>query len=175
MIVVHFVETGDSTFPEVAVVPPSDFIYAPNYCQYFFPHLGGNRERNVGVIATAGFTKDHAHTVLRVAWIGNFRKSACTNCCIKWSIHIDGSPCSDAEPIETSIRSGQLAQDIFAPTTITGVCSKTADLPISTGAHKIRLLVERCEGFRDYGNTATGFFSTSRLIVDEIPRREPLR
>ena len=163
--------SGDSTFPETAVIPPSNFIYRPNYCQYFFPNLGVNRERNVGVVATASFTKEHIHTVLRITWAGNLRKSSCQQCCIKWSIQIDGSPCSDAEPIETSINSEQLAQDIFAPATITGICSRTADVPISFGAHKVRLLVEICPGFTGYGNTATGFFSTSRLIVEEIPRR----
>ena len=92
-------------------------------------------------------------------------------CSCRWAIEIDGSPCSDAEPIQTRIISEGDSQDVFAPTTIRGTCSRTANLPISFGLHKVRLTVGICPG-SDYGNTATGFFSTSRLIVEEIPRRE---
>ena len=152
-------------------MPPEDFIYTPNYCQYFFPNLGGNRERNVGGIAVAKFTKEHPHTVLRVTWEGNLRKRACNNCCTRWWIEIDGSECSSYEKIETSIISST-AQDIFAPTTISGLCVESGDLPISDGEHQIRLQVGPCDGSRLITNTASGFFSTSRLIVEEIPTRE---
>lgn len=154
----------------MAAVPPAEFIYTPNYCQYFFPHLGINRERNVGIIASTKFTKDHPHTVLRVTWEGNLRKRACTDCCTRWWVEIDGSPCSNNEGIETSIVSST-AQDIFAPTTVTGVCFESGDLPIANGIHQVRLMVGNCPD-SGISNAGSGFFSTSRLIVEEIPRRE---
>lgn len=149
---------------------PADFVYTPSYCQYVFPNLGDNRERNVGTVTTRKFTKDHPHTVLRVTWEGNFRKTGCTDCCTKWWVEIDGSPCSNYEDLATSIRSSD-AQDIFAPTTITGFCFESAGLPISTGRHNLRLMVGNCPG-STIANGAAGHYSTSRLIVEEIPRRE---
>ena len=91
-------------------------------------------------------------------------------CVHRWWLEIDGSPCSNYEDISTSIRSST-AQDIFAPTTITGFCNESALLPISTGSHSIRLMVGNCPG-ATIVNAAGGFFSTSRLIVEEIPLRE---
>lgn len=161
---------GDPTFPEVAVMPPpDDFIYTPLYCQYFFPHLGGNRERNVGTLASVKFLKEHPFTVLRVTWEGNLLKRACTNCCAQWRIEIDGDQCTEYEDITTSITSSS-AQDIFAPTTITGFCSRAGILPILNGNHLIRLTVKGCGN--QFFNTAGGFFSSSRLIVEEIPLRK---
>ena len=150
--------------------PPAEYIYTPNYCQYFFPHLGVNRERNVGIIAMVIFTKQHDHTVLRVTWEGNLRKKSCNNCCTRWWIEVDGAPCSNFEKIETSITSST-AQDIFAPTTITGLCFESGDLPVADGDHQVRLLVGTCVGF-PITNSGSGFFSSSRLIVEELPRCE---
>ena len=98
------------------------------------------------------------------------RKTNCINCCSRWWINIDGSECSNYESIETSIRSST-AVDIFVPTTLTGVCYESGDLPISTGAHQITLMVGNCPG-SPFTNAASGLFSTSRLIVEEIPRRK---
>lgn len=116
------------------------------------------------------FTKLHPHTVLKVTWEGNLRVRSCTNCCSQWWINIDGSPCSAYENIATSISSAA-AYDIFAPTTLTGVCYESADLAIGQGQHVIELDVGNCPGSR-IANSATGLLSTSRLIVEEIPRRE---
>ena len=99
-----------------------------------------------------------------------YRKKNCRNCCSRWWINIDGSPCSNYEPIETSI-SSTTAVDIFAPTTLTGICFESGDLPLSTGAHQISLVVGNCPG-SPFTNAASGLYSTSRLIVEEIPRRK---
>ena len=161
---------GDVTYPEVAVVAPAEFVYTPSYCEFVFPHLGGNRERNVGVLVTRRFTKDHPHTVLRLTWEGNLRKRRCVNCCTRWWLEVDGSPCDSDASIETSIRSNS-AQDVFAPTSISGFCASSGNLPISEGEHSIRLVNGNCPGSRIV-DAGSGFFSTSRLIVEEIPRRE---
>lgn len=158
--------TGDPSIPEVVFKPPPEYIYTPNYCQYFFPHLNINRERNVGDLVATKFTKDHLHTILRVTWEGNINKKVCTNCCAQWQIRIDGSECSNFEDIETSITSSS-AQDVFAPTTITGYCLESGGVPINAGTHLLKLVVGGCGN--TFYNTATGFFSTSRLIVEEIP------
>ena len=69
----YFLCAGDESFPEVAVRPPSSFVFSPHYCQFLYPNLGINNERNLGPIVTAKFQKDHDHTVLRITWEGNFR------------------------------------------------------------------------------------------------------
>ena len=181
---------GDDTFPEVAVRPPPNFIYSPNYCHYFYSTTAGQTERNLGTIlqvhthcsytqcllfhlfpsTQVSFKKLHAHTVLKVTWEGNIRTRRCVNCCSQWWINIDGSPCTEYENITTSIASA-LAYDIFNPTTLTGVCLRTSDLPIAMGDHVIELDVGNCPGSR-IADSATGVLSTSRLIVEEIPKRE---
>ena len=98
------------------------------------------------------------------------RKKNCRNCCSRWWINIDGSECSNYESIETSIASSTPV-DIFVPTTLTGVCYESGDLPISTGFHQITLMVGNCPG-SPFTNAASGLYSTSRLIVEEIPRRK---
>ena len=122
------------------------------------------------MIATVKFMKLHEHTVLSLTWEGNLRKKSCSNCCTRWWIEVDGSPCSAYEEIETSIRSST-AQDISAPTTISGLCFESGDLPLASGSRQIRLMVGNCPG-SFISNAGIGFFSTSRLIVDEIPRRK---
>jgi len=159
--------TGEVSVPEVRVFPPTEYMYVPNYCQYFFAHLGANRERNVGVIAQVIFTKQNDHTVLRITWEGSIRKRGCFNCCSRWWIEIDGSPCSKYEDISTSITSN-VAQDIFAPTTISGFCAESGELGIGDGDKQIRLLVGACPGY-GFTNTGSGQYSTSRMIVDELP------
>ena len=186
---------GDNTFPIVRPIPPPGFVYTPHYCQFYYPHLGVNRERNLGTVAEVKFMKDHDHTVLRITWEGNFRfafvcvtsclflcvtftcevcnmcrKKSCNNCCVRWWFSIDGSPCSNFENIETSI-SSSVAYDIFAPTTLTGMCNESQGLPLSMGLHNIQLLVGNCLGAA-ISNAASGFFSGSRMIVEEIPARE---
>ena len=118
--------SGNDYFPEVQATPPPDFVYEPIYCHYFYPNLAGNQERNLGIIAEVVFNKLHPHTFLRMTWEGNFRKKSCSNCCARWFITIDGSPCSNYEDIETSIASAS-ALDIFAPTTLTGVCNASGE------------------------------------------------
>ena len=166
----YFVCAGDPTFPEVAVTPPDTYVYQPNYCQYFYPSLGFNRERNVGTVAEVEFTKLHDHTVLWITWEGNFRKKSCTNCCAKWWVTINGGECTGYENILTSISSNSAA-DVFSPTTVTGVCHEASSLPIAAGRHVIKLEVGNCDLYR-ITNTASGFYSSSRFIVEEVPRRE---
>lgn len=95
------------------------------------------------------------------------RKKSCNNCCVRWWFNVDGSPCSSYEHIETTI-SSSVAYDIFAPTTLTGVCNASEGLPLSSGQHNIQLQVGNCVG-AGISNAASGFFSGSRLIVEEIP------
>ena len=169
-ILTPFPYLGETSVPEVRVFPPVEYTYTPNYCQYFFAHLDVNRERNVGVIAQVIFNKQHDHTVLRITWEGSLRKTGCISCCSKWWIEIDGSPCSKFEDISTSITSN-FAQDIFAPTTISGFCAESGSLQIGVGDRQVRLLVGECPGF-GFTNTGSGFYSTSRLIVEELPFSE---
>ena len=68
-----FFSSGDDSFPEVMVVPPEGFVFSPHYCQFLYPDLGINNERNLGTIVSVKFQKDHDHTVLRLTWEGNFR------------------------------------------------------------------------------------------------------
>ena len=163
-------ESGDNSVPEVVAKPPPTYVYAPHYCQFFYTSLTTNAERNLGSVAQVRFNKRHEHTVLKLTWEGNFRKKSCSNCCAKWWFTIDGSACTAFEDIYTSIASS-VAYDIFFPTTLTGVCFASSGLPLGAGKHFIALQVGNCDNSR-IANSATGFGSSSRIIVEELPRGE---
>lgn len=64
---------GEDTLPEVAVHPPSEFVFSPHYCHFLYTDLGVNDERNLGPIIEVKFQKDHDYTVLRITWESNLR------------------------------------------------------------------------------------------------------
>lgn len=160
--------SGEDLIPEVAAEPPPTYVYQPHYCHFFYSNLGGDQERNLGTIAHVIFNKLHDHTVLKLTWEGNARKRSCTDCCAKWWFTIDGSGCTKPEDIYTSISSSN-ALNIFLPTTLTGVCFATLGLPLQKGQRRIKLMVGNCDNSR-ITDLATGFESSSRIIVEEIPR-----
>lgn len=168
-IVLEEILPRDESFGELMSLEPDPrYIFFPSYCQYFFLDLGFQSERNIGTIVQMRFTKEHPFTALKVTWEGNFRQKTCTNCCAQWWISIDGSRCTNFEDITTSIFSTSAAIDRFAPTTISGVCLQSGGVSILEGDHNIKLEVGNCPGFL-ITNTASGFFSTSRMIVEEVP------
>lgn len=163
-----YTHSGAEDFPEVLPEAPPAYVYQPHYCHFFYSTLSINRERNLGTIVETLFNKQHSHTALKFTWEGSLRKKSCSSCCSRWWISIDGSACNYYERIETTIASST-AYDVFVPTTLTGICTISETLPIESGIHLIRLEVGNCPGSQ-ISNTASGFFSTSRLIVEEIPQ-----
>jgi hypothetical protein len=86
---------GDESVPEVAVTPPASYIFSPHYCQFVYPSLGINNERNLGPIVVTKFQKYHDHTVLKITWEGNFRSDISSlnfvySCGTGYSIFIAG-------------------------------------------------------------------------------------
>ncbi|XP_065888407.1 uncharacterized protein [Dysidea avara] len=165
-IIVEEVSPRNAEVPETAVQPPS-YVYEPNHCQVAYANLSRNRERNLGVLTTILFNKTDDHTVLRITWEGNMRKHRCTNCCARWFVTIDGSECSLPANIEMTLYVN-VGFNIFFPTTITGVCSESGRAPLGAGMHSIRLEVSNCDGSR-IADLASGFFSTSRFLIEELP------
>ena len=55
--------------------------------------------------------------------------------------------------------------------TLTGVCSEVGNIPIFVGYHNIKLEVGPCPG-HFISDTASGYFSTSRVIIEEVPLGE---
>ena len=72
------------------------------------------------------------------------RKHRCSLCCARWFVTIDGSECSGPDKIETTIYA-RSSYSIFFPTSITGVCSASADAPI--GQCKIVKLIMSSNNF----------------------------
>lgn len=156
--------------PNSTVIPPLSYVYNPNYCHYFYEHLGRNRERNLGHIANVTFTKQADHTALRLTWEGNFRKQRCTVCCAEWFITINGAPCTSFEEVKTSIVS-RTAYNIFFPTTLSGICHEVDGVPLTKGQKLLKLEVGNCDG-SPIADGASGFSQSSRFTVEEIPRGE---
>lgn len=154
--------------PNSTITPPLSYVYTPNYCQYFYEHLGRNRERNLGHIANVTFNKREDHTALQFTWEGNFRKQRCTICCTQWFITINGAHCSSFEEVKTSIVS-RTAYNIFFPTTLSGICHEVDGVPLTKGLKLLKLEVGNCDS-SPISDGASGFSQSSRFIVEEIPR-----
>ena len=140
------------------------------------------------------FKKEHLFTALKLTWEGNLNQRACSVCCAEWWFSVDGGRCTSFEDITTSIFSED-AVDMSAPTTLTGgwspfplplpcpfflsnyvstltgVCSEVGNIPIFVGYHNIKLEVGPCPG-HFISDTASGYFSTSRVIIEEVPLGE---
>ena len=58
--------------------------------------------------------------------------------------------------------------DIFDPTTVSGICYEAGGVPIGARQHLVTFAVGNCDG-SFIADAATGFLSTSRLIVEELP------
>lgn len=146
---------------------PAGYTYQPHLCQFFYYRLTGNKERNIGTVAYAHFTKQYDHTLLRVTWEGNLRRKNCNGCCTQWVVKINGDDCTGYEKIMTSIYSTN-DFDIFDPTTVSGICYEAGGVPIGARQHLVTFAVGNCDG-SFIADAATGFLSTSRLIVEELP------
>ena len=85
-------------------------------------------------------------------------------------VKIDGEDCTGFEKIMTSIYSAT-DFDVFEPTTVSGICYEAGGIPIEAQQHLVTFEVGNCEGSR-IADAATGFLSTSRLIVEELPHCE---
>ena len=162
--------TGSGVVPPVVTTTPDGYTYQPHLCQYFYYRLVQNQERNVGTLAYAYFTKRHDHTLLRLTWEGNLRRKSCNGCCTQWVLKVNGDDCTGFEKIMTSIIS-TTDFDIFAPTTVSGICYEAGGVPIGARQHLITFEVSQCDGSQ-IADAATGYLSTSRLIVEELPHCE---
>ena len=126
------------------------------------------------------FTKLNASTVLRVAWEGNIAVLGCFDCCMRWSILINGEECSDPGPIDVSLRQDltdrnlDIPFDLYRPASVAGFCRGPT---IGTGNHVISLVVGACQpsDFEDIvpsGRVMTGFNSVSRITIEEFPDQD---
>ena len=159
---VAYIDTTPVTKPPIA---PQ--VYNPYYCQFAYPNLSRNRERNLGHIANISFVKKADDTALRFTWEGNFRKQRCSTCCTQWYITIDGTRCTAHEDVRTTISAAR-SFNLFFPTTLSGVCFEAGGGPIGKGNVLLKLEVGNCDG-SPIADGASGFNQSSRFIVEEIP------
>jgi acid-sensing ion channel 2 len=118
--------------------------------------------------------------VLRVAWDGTITLDACSQCCMRWFITVDGEECTDPTTIDATIAQdlNRQAYSLHRPASIVGICrsSSTTREPFEEGGHSVELKVGACQDTPDGGpeapprsGTVTGINSVSRFIVEEIP------
>ena len=131
-----------------------------------------NDGKDVGQVVECPYTKKYDNTALRVVWNGTLRSAyQCNACCTRWYFTIDGKECAKPGAIDAvayTWHADGTGTDLHHNRLIEGFCSDNTDGPIKKGDIKIGFWIGTCGG---YGVTDgyTGWNSTSRIIVEEVP------
>ncbi|XP_065896073.1 uncharacterized protein [Dysidea avara] len=142
-----------------------------NWNQCFFQSL--NSDKDYGLIADCSIMKHRDDTWLRLTWDGNMRIAGCTVCCMNWYLTVDGQQCSSPGPVDALVYQGERYL-IVRHSHFTGMCEQAGGMNISAGLHRIQLSLKDCPGFNGFiYNAFTGWNTQSRIIVEEVPPRNP--
>ncbi len=112
------------------------------------------------------FDKKREDTFLRVVYQGNIYLGGCGSCCKRWFITFNGAECSGPLPIDAAIWIRNADEDNRRPGAIEGYCDN-----IHKGKIRVGINIGNCPGYGD-SNGNTGWFTASRLIIEEVPRSQ---
>ena len=115
------------------------------------------------------FTKNFSDTALHVYWTGNLRIYKCTACCKRWYFTFNGAECSTPLPIDGVVYMWQgNTQDLHRVRHIEGHCNN-----VHKGRVRVGFWVGDCQsGGGNAGDAMTGWRSTSRIFVEEVPKAQ---
>ncbi|CAH1253602.1 CTHRC1 [Branchiostoma lanceolatum] len=125
------------------------------------------KELNNGVdsgrIAGCTFNKNRDDSTVMVLFNGAMRVKSGAAACKRWFFTFNGAECADPMTIEAMVyMDTELSINIHRAGTVQGLCDG-----IKRGVVDVALWVEDCEGYSN-GDSATGWNSVSRLIIEEI-------
>ncbi|CAK8678203.1 unnamed protein product [Clavelina lepadiformis] len=143
-----------------------DDMYVPNMKQCAWNMY--NFALSVGPVQTCSFIKKKKSTVLMVEWHGATRLkcSQTESCCSRWYFLFDGTECLDPQPIDAIIflSTADEVLNFYKTMSIVGSCRG-----LSAGVHDVTLWVGECNGGYERGLVRTGWNSSSRIIIRELP------
>ena len=124
-----------------------------------------------GQLVSMPFKKSRSDTYLRLTW-GSKMRQMDHNKCSQWYFMINGRECSSPASIN-----GNIYHHIYLPSrpnnnahrhsTIVGVCRATNAGTLRSASYQISMNVRGCPGSIS-GDAATGYGSTSTMIVEEL-------
>jgi len=128
-----------------------------------------NDGKDNGLIKDCVFTKNFSDTALHVYWTGNLRIYKCTACCKRWYFTFNGAECSTPLPIDGVVYMWQgNTQDLHRVRHIEGHCNN-----VHKGKVRVGFWVGDCQsGSGNAGDAMTGWRSTSRIFVEEVPKAQ---
>ncbi|XP_031550808.1 collagen triple helix repeat-containing protein 1-like [Actinia tenebrosa] len=125
-----------------------------------------NDDKDNGLIRDCVFHKNYSDSFLRVFWNGNLRVYDCNVCCKRWFFTFNGAECQVPRAIDgiVYLRKGKGTEDLHRVRHIEGHCDKIHKGPVRVGFN-----VGNCASSAS-GDAYTGWQSTSRLFIEEVPR-----
>ncbi|KAI0214581.1 Collagen triple helix repeat-containing protein 1 [Lamellibrachia satsuma] len=129
---------------------------------------GLNDNKDSGVIQTCDFFKKRTDSVLRLVWNGNMRmiqKGTKYGACRRWYFTLNGVECTEPKTIDAQFLETAKNVDSVKPAYVEGYCRGVPAGEIIVGWN-----VGDCPNQKDFdvGDSYTGWFQTSRIIVEEL-------
>ena len=89
--------------------------------------------------------------------------------CNRWFFKFNGHECSGPMTIEAVVYNGWASSagnpNLLHHRSFEGYCEN-----IPQGAVRVELWVGKCSGYSTLGDAYTGWYSVSRIIIEEVPR-----
>ncbi|XP_062513735.1 uncharacterized protein LOC134189474 [Corticium candelabrum] len=154
-----------------AVVPANSIGFIPNYKQCAYGPLNDGKDH--GVIIECPFVKRETRNYLRLTFEGSMRLSSCSGCCMRWYFTVDGAECTVPAAIDSVVYIGNSYYH-HRQGTVSGLCGGIGSQArtLDKGRRVVQLRVGRCNGYSTY-DAYTGYYSSSRVIVEELPPPQP--
>lgn len=122
-----------------------------------------NSDVDEGEIASCVIDKRSDVTALRMTWHSTIRTTAEKHC-NRWFFKINGEECRTPTTIDTAINTSE-EWTYMRPATVDGICTG-----IPAGQVTVTINVGACSNPGDLttGDTRTGAYSTSRMLLEEV-------
>ena len=132
-----------------------------------------NSDLDNGQLVSMPFKKSRSDTYLRLTWSSDMRQYL-HHKCSQWYFMINGRECSSPASIVGNIYhridspGSTPNNNVHRHNTIVGVCRATSAGTLQSASHQISMNVRHCPFGYSPGNAATGWESTSTMIVEEL-------
>ena len=110
--------------------------------------------------------KKYSDTALHVYFAGNLRIYGCDHCCSRWYFKFNGAECSSPGSIDGTfyMQTGR-KHNLHRHRHIEGHCNN-----IHKGKVRVGFWVGKCTTGHKSADAQTGWHSTSRIFIEEVPR-----
>ncbi len=114
-------------------------------------------------IQTCSFNKTYDNTSLRVFYEGALRSHG-SGVCNRWYFTFDGAECKNPTTIEGVVYVASAQVNPHRHRHIEGYCNQ-----VPKGHIRVGFWIGKCESGNSLGDGHTGWNSTSRIVIEEVP------